>query len=124
VSRLAKILIVVLALGALPLRGYAAIAIGMCERHHGQLAASQSAQHDARMHGAHGQPAPGEDATRSLASACDLCAGCCVASPVACAAARTAAAPAAATARIPFLDQPVAGVVTGPLDPPPLARSR
>jgi len=124
VSRLAKILIVVLALAALPLRGYAAIAIGMCEQHHGVPVASQGSQHEAAAHEAHGQPAQGEDGTSPLAPACNLCSGCCVGSPVAPDDPRPVAAAPATAHRIPFLDQPFAGVVADPLDPPPLARAR
>jgi len=112
----AKILIVLLVLVALPLRGYAAIAAGLCDAHHGGIVTAHA---HADGHGEASQT--GETETTGFASVCSLCATCSVGASLAPDAARAVAfAPAGASA-IPFQGSSASGRVPETLDRPPLA---
>ena len=116
----AKILIVLLMLVALPLRGYAAIAAELCHEHHGGLLATQSpAQGHAA--GVSSESHPGSSDHSGFASVCGHCASCCVGASLAPdESAQPAFAPAGASA-IPFHGSPASDRVPETLDRPPLA---
>ena len=116
----AKILIVLLMLAAVPLRGYAAIAAGLCDAHHGGPAATHAAAHaHAGDHGDDSQT--GNTKPAGFASVCSLCATCSVGASLAPDESRQVAfAPAGASA-IPFHGSSASGRVPDILDRPPLA---
>ena len=117
---MARIVIVLLLLAALPLRGYAAIAAGLCDAHHGGLEVVQVPVHD-QAAGDHSHDADaGEADSANFASVCSLCATCSVGASLAPHAAHAIAlAPAGANA-IPFYGFIASGRVPGTLDRPPL----
>jgi hypothetical protein len=120
----ARIVLFVLLVAALPLRGLAAAAFMQCEMHHGagallgaQEVLDHGAGHDRAL------PAAGEngDLPPPASSACNLCAGCCVGSPVAPDFARAFAVAEQSLDRTPFAVIHGPGHVPGRLDRPPLA---
>jgi hypothetical protein len=115
----AKTLILLLMLAAVPLRGYAAIAAGLCDAHHGGLATAHATGHaHASGHDDHSQPGNTEPAGH--ASVCSLCASCSVGASLAPDVAYAVAfAPAGASA-IPFYGFIASGRVPDTLDRPPL----
>ncbi len=121
--RFAKLAIVIVVLVAVPLRGYAALAMAFCEQHHGMPATSQGLHHgmdhDALEH--NDGAAHGHAGSVTLSSSCNLCSACCVNASVVADSAGGVSLGWQAAARIPFLDVPASGVVTEQLDPPPLA---
>lgn len=122
----AKLLIVMLALLALPLRGHAGLTMAFCDSHHGVVASSQEIHHAADRDATHRDCAAHEDGEsgRSPASVCSLCAACCVNASLAPDSPNPLAAAPQATARIPFHELPVAVVSARPLDRPPLSPLR
>ena len=120
-SRIARVLLLFLAFAALPLRGYAALAMDLCEMQHGGAAPTQ---HVAQGHdpdqeaGAHGA---GDLDGVPTASICSMCAGCCVGVSLAPNAVQPVAILALAPERIPFVGTQGSGHVPGALDRPPLA---
>lgn len=114
-----KILIVLLVLAALPLRGYAAIAAGLCDAHHGGLAAAHAAAHDHTgdygddSHAGNAEPA-------GFASVCSLCDTCSVGGSLAPDAVHTVAFVPAGASAIPFCGFAASGRVPDTLDRPPL----
>ena len=116
---LLRILIVLLLLGALPLRGYAAIAAGLCDAHHGGLATAHAATHDHA--GGHDHAAETGNAESSdFAPVCSLCATCSVGASLAPEDVHAVAfAPPGASA-IPFYGFAASGRVPDTLDRPPL----
>lgn len=117
---LARILIVLVLLAALPLRGYAAVAAELCHDNHGgagttHLPVEGIAAVDSGDSGA------GSLDHSGFASVCGNCASCCVGASLApedCAPFAFAAAGAIA---IPFHGSPASGRVPETLDRPPLA---
>ena len=117
----AKILLVLLLLAALPLRGYAAIAAGLCDAHHGGMAASNVTAHDHANGDGHDAHAGGKTESADFASVCSLCATCSVGASLAPDAVHAfALAPAGASA-IPFDGHAAPGRVPDTLDRPPLS---
>lgn len=116
----AKILIVLLMLVALPLRGYAAIAAELCHEHHGGVPATHSPAHDhAADHGDDSQP--GSLDHSGFTSVCGHCASCCVGASLAPDAASQIAFASAGASAIPFHGSSASGRVPETLDRPPLA---
>lgn len=119
----ARFLILLLLLAALPLRGYAALAVAQCEMRHGGATMATQAMHE---HGADADRATSgavdpDDPSRAASSTCSMCAGCCVGSPVAPHFAYALAVTAPSLDRIPFFVSHSPGHVPGRLDRPPLA---
>lgn len=100
--------------------------MAFCEQHHGMAAASQ-ALHHGMVHDAV-EPQDGAmrdpEVGKTFASARTLCSACCVNASLAADSAGTVALAPHGTARIPFLDVPASGVVSGQLDAPPLVPAR
>jgi hypothetical protein len=74
-----RLLIVLLAVTALPLRGYATVAAGLCDQHHGGMAGAHEvalAHPDHAGGDRHGSDAESPDPV-PLAPVCSLCASCC-----------------------------------------------
>jgi hypothetical protein len=116
----AKILIVLLMLVALPLRGYAAIAAELCHEHHGGLPATDSPAYVQAADDSGDSHSGGLDHS-GFASVCGHCASCCVGASLAPDESRQVAfAPAGASA-IPFHGSSASGRVPDILDRPPLA---
>lgn len=111
---------VVLLLAALPLRGYAAIAAGLCDAHHGGTATSQAAVHEH----ADGQSQEADTSNKSessdFASVCSLCATCSVGASLAPDALREVALASAGACAIPFYGFIASGLAPDTLDRPPL----
>ncbi|TAN54404.1 MAG: hypothetical protein EPN19_06335 [Betaproteobacteria bacterium] len=117
---LARILIVLLLLAALPLRGYAAIAAGLCDAHHSGVAAVKAAVHDhAAGDYGHDGDSGGTDSPE-FASVCSLCATCSVGASLAPHAVHAIALAPAGASAIPFYGYAASGRVPGTLDRPPL----
>ena len=115
-----KILIVLLLFAVLPLRGYAAIAAGLCEMHHGGLATVHAAAHDHAASGHDHAVGTGDDKSSELASACSLCATCSVGASFAPDSVRAVVLAPAGALAIPFYGFTASGYVPGTLDRPPL----
>jgi hypothetical protein len=126
VKRIAKLLIVIVAMAALPLRGTAALAMAFCDSHHSMPAAAQATDHGGSHEHAQGDNAPmhehGDGAP--LASACSLCSACCVNATAAAESSQALAFAPQRAARIPFFDAPFQGVFHKLPVPPPLAPAR
>ena len=116
--RVAKFLIVLLLLGGLPLRGYAAVAAERCEAHHGGTPGAHTAEHD---HGPAHEHEANDDGHHSMTSVCSLCATCSVGGSLAPDSAHTVAVLPPVADRIPFVGKQASGHVPGRLDRPPLA---
>ena len=121
--RLAKVLIVLLVLAALPLRGYAGAVAALCDAHHGGAPATHAHSHADDASHDHGSDDGGGNATRA-ASVCSLCASCCVNASLAPDAPQLPAFQATGADRIPFFDRQVPGFVPEQPDRPPLPLSR
>lgn len=115
----AKILIVLLLLAALPLRGYAAIAAGLCDAHHGGSGTSHAAAHDHENDHGH-EASTGKAESPEFASVCSLCATCSVGASLAPDAVHAVAFASAGASAIPFYGFAASGRVTDTLDRPPL----
>lgn len=116
----AKILIVLLMLAAIPLRGYAAVAAGLCDAHHGGFATAHASAH-AHASDHDDDSHPGNTEPAGFDSVCSLCATCSVGASLAPDAAHVVTfAPAGASA-IPFYGFAASGRVPETLDRPPLA---
>lgn len=126
VKRFAKLAIVIVALAVLPLRGFAALAMTICESHHGAPAATQAVDHGGLHQHAPGDEAPKHDHDEGapLASACSLCSACCVNATSAAEPSQTLAFAPQRALRIPFFDAPFEGVFHKLPVPPPLAPAR
>lgn len=118
---IAKILIVLLLFGALPLRGYAAIAAGLCDAHHGGLAAAPAAGHDHAGDDSGAEAAPGTSEPADFASVCSLCATCSVGASLAPDAVHAVAFEPAGASAIPFYGFIASGLAPDTLDRPPLS---
>ena len=116
----AKILIVLLMLVALPLRGYAAIAAELCHEHHGGVPASHSPVHEHVADHGDNSP-PGTSGDSGFSSVCGHCASCCVGASLAPDAASQLAFASAGASAIPFHGSSASGRVPETLDRPPLA---
>jgi hypothetical protein len=116
---LARILTVLLLLAALPLRGYASVAAGLCDSHHGGQANSHAAMHD---HGvSHGDPVDGGGTdSAEVASLCSLCSSCSVSATLAPDPVYAIALSPTGAGPIPFDGSAMPGRVPGTLDRPPL----
>lgn len=116
----ARILIVLLLLAALPLRGYASVAAGMCDAHHGSVTTAHAAVHDhADGHG-HDEGTGNKSESSDFASVCSLCATCSVGASLAPDAAHAVAFAPAGAGAIPFYGFAASGRVPDTLDRPPL----
>jgi len=116
----ARTLIVLLMFAALPLRGYAALAMDLCEMQHRSAAPPQ---HAAQVHDAdrgNGPQGFGDQEGRPAASNCSMCAGCCVGVSFAPDTVQPVTILALAPERIPFVGTQASGHVPGGLDRPPL----
>lgn len=120
-SMIARILILFLAFAALPLRGYAALAMDLCEMHHGGVPAAHHAAHDHGAADGHGAHDSGDHDGGSGPSICSMCAGCCVGVSLASNPAQPVAIVAPAPHRIPFVGTHASGHIADRLDRPPLA---
>ncbi len=118
--RIASILIVLLVLAALPLRGYAALALALCEKQHGgtPLTHHVESHPGLTLEPAVSGPGPAEGLPGS--SLCSMCAGCCVGASLVVDAAQPILLEAPVPERIPFLGVAVSGHVPPPLARPPL----
>lgn len=118
---LARILIVLLLLVALPLRGYAAIAAGLCDAHHGGTGTAHAAAHDhADGHG-HEADTGNKSESSEFASVCSLCASCSVGASLAPDAIHAVALEPAGASAIPFYGFIASGLAPDTLDRPPLS---
>lgn len=117
---LTRLLIVLLVLAALPLRGYATVVAALCDAHHGGMAATELATHDAA--GGHDRHADsGKSDPADHASVCSFCASCSVSATLAPDAAHTVAIAATGATPIPFDGTAMLGRVPVVLDRPPLS---
>lgn len=115
-----RTLTVLLLLAALPLRGYAAIAAGLCDAHHGGPATAHAAVHDhADGHG-HEADTSSDSESSDFASVCSLCATCSVGASLAPDAVHTVAFEPAGASAIPFYGFIASGLAPDTLDRPPL----
>lgn len=114
-----RILILLLILVALPLRGYAAVSLPVCEMHHGGTPAIQTTVHDHSSDEAQVSHDHDSDGVSS-ASTCSACAGCCVGPSQAPSAARSAPFGPIGADRILFFGKQVPAHVADQLDRPPL----
>lgn len=116
----AKSLLVLLMLVALPLRGYAAITAELCHEHHGGVPATFSPAHgDAADESSDSDS--GSVAQSGFASLCGHCTSCCAGASLAPDEASQMAFAPAGTSAIPFQGPFVSGRVPVTLDRPPLA---
>ena len=131
-----KLLILLVALVALPLRGMAAVAMWHCmqeQRDAMSVSADQhTGQHD--HHGTHSDHATGHsheasthdespDLPSAAASACSACAACCVGGAIVPAAWTSFSFAPVGASRIAFVEPHFTGVVPAQLERPPLAQS-
>ena len=117
--RIAKLMILLLMLAALPLRGYATAVKDLCDAHHGGPAQQQVLHEHS---GEHGHDGHNDDTSQSgTASLCSLCSVCSVGAPAVSDSLRPVAFGAAAALRIPFLLRFGAEPSLERLDRPPLA---
>lgn len=121
-----KLLIVIVAMVALPLRGHAALAMAFCDSHQGMPAAAQAMELGDPHEHAQGDDAPQHDHGDGapLASACSLCSACCVSATAVAEPSQSLAFPPQYATRIPFFDAPFEGVFHKLPVPPPLASAR
>lgn len=126
VKRAAKLLLLVLALAALPLRGIAGLAMVFCDSHHGAGVATQDAHHGTHGGEAHdgAEPKHHDTGGGGPASVCSLCAACCVGSSAAPDGGNILGAMPQPALRIPFHGDPIAAVFSKQLDRPPLSPLR
>jgi hypothetical protein len=121
-----RVLVLAAVMVALPLRGYAALTLALCDSHHGMPAASQVMDHGASHEGAHEHDVPmqGHGGDEPLASACSLCSACCVNATAVSESSREVVFAPQRAARIPYFDAPSRGVFHKLPVPPPLAAAR
>lgn len=117
VRGVARFLIVLLVVAALPLRGYASVAAGLCDAHHGGPPAGQAAAHG---HEPGDYADTGKTEFSDFATACSLCATCSVGASLAPDMMHVVGIVTAGTIPIPFSATPMSGCVPGTLDRPPL----
>lgn len=117
---MSKAVVVLLMLMALPMRGYTAVAAGLCDMSSGAAQAIQASAHD---HSPAEALVAHDDATDSpgAASVCSACAGCCVGPSQAPSAARPMPSGPIGADRIPFFGKQLPVHVPDRLDRPPLA---
>lgn len=126
-----KLLILLVALVALPLRGLAAVAMCDCAQdHHEKSALLDGHDHydQNQADHSHGQGGAADGDPAGLqgspaASSCSACAACCVGGAVAPAAWDSFSLAPAGASVIAFVEQGFTGVVPEQLERPPLARS-
>lgn len=116
-----KSLLVLLIVAAIPLRGYAAVAAGMCDAHHGGTATPQSAVHDHTDGHSHEADAGNKSESSDFATVCSLCATCSVGASLAPDAVRALAFEPARASAIPFYGFIASGLAPDTLDRPPLS---
>ena len=117
-QRIARILIVLLVVAALPLRGYAAAAADLCAEHHGGSQSGQVHDHDHDHESTDAQSGHGGE--HSSNSICSHCASCSVGASFASGSARQVNPSIPGTDRIPFVDARKPVHVPDHLDRPPL----
>jgi hypothetical protein len=119
-KRVARFLLLVLLLAAMPLRGYGGELMALCEAHHGGAGTAQDHVHehdDSQLH----DSGDGGSAPAHTASVCSICASCCAGASLAPDAPRLAVFQAPGSYRIAYFDCRVSGFVPEHLDRPPLA---
>lgn len=116
----ARILIVLLVVAALPLRGYAAVAAEFCAGGHGAVQA-QGVEHD--HHHSPGDMSGHDGDRHSTPSSCSHCASCSVGATLAADSTQDVSIPPSSTDRIPFFDARKPGYVPEHPDRPPLGLS-
>jgi hypothetical protein len=128
-----KLLILLVALVALPLRGMAAVAMLHCAEdrhdaavagggaghHHGDHAAGAAEQSDHHAHEAAAHDEPAGHPASAVTSACSACAACCVGGAVAPPVWPAFAFAPIGASRIPYVEQRFTGVVPARFDRPP-----
>jgi hypothetical protein len=140
-NKIARWLVILLLVMAMPLRGYAASAMVACGEAHGSKATSSHVHADGQEHrhvssdahpaahdhpahehaSSHGQAQADSPASSTHgASACSACGACCLGLGLT-AATHSAEEPAAGSPAIPFRSRNFQGVVLEVFDPPPLA---
>ena len=110
-----KLLVLLLLVVALPLRGYAALAVDLCAGHNGGAAGAHAGHHDPSSDHEHEAP----DGPSATSSSCSHCASCSVGASVA-PEAKQISLPVAGSDRIPFFDQHKSGYVPDHPERPPL----
>lgn len=118
--RTCRIVLLALLFTALPMRGYAAVLMSLCEAQHGGAAAAQEHAHE---HGdSHqGDSADGGEVPTHAASMCSVCASCCAGAGLAPAVPHMAVLQSPESDRIAFIYRRTSGYLPEHLDRPPLA---
>ncbi len=122
-KRLVRLVLLACLLVALPLRGYAGVAMSLCEGHHGGAAAAEHVEH-AHDHGddpRHEALAGEAGNPGHAASVCSVCASCSLGAGLAVTSHFSLAVAPPGTLRIPFVVRQVSGFVPEHLERPPLA---
>jgi hypothetical protein len=120
VKQIARIVLMVMLLAALPLRGYAGVLVAQCEGHHGGAAAAQEHAHEDGDDHHHDS---GEDSGGAphAASVCSVCASCSAGAGLAAPSIQDVVVPLPGASRISFLDRHLPGFVPEHLERPPLS---
>jgi hypothetical protein len=122
--RIIKALIVLLAVAALPMRGYAAVAATLCAEHHGGAPAAVHASAHAHADGGAGEMHdrnPAQLESGAQATVCSVCATCCGGASSAPHASHAPRLAPAGAEPIAFYSFAASGHVPDALDRPPLA---
>jgi hypothetical protein len=117
-----RIVLLAMLFAALPLRGYAGVMMTLCESSHGGAVAAEEHTHehgDSRHH--HDDSGGGGTEPSHAASACSVCASCCLGAGLAPQSERSVTFQSPDAPRIPFLGHRISGFVPDHLDRPPLA---
>lgn len=119
VTRLSRILLVVVLVAALPLRSYAGVLTALCESHHGGATVAEEHMHE-HPDGHHHDSDEGAGGSSHAASVCSVCASCCAGASLAPDTPRVVMVPSPVSDRIAFFDRRTSGYVPEHLDRPPL----
>lgn len=119
--RVLKYLLMLLIVAAMPLRGYATVAAGMCDAHHGGTVTLHAAVHEYAGGHSHEPDTGNQSEASNFASVCSLCASCCGGATLALDSLPAVTTSPYSAGPIPFDSRAAPGHVPETLVRPPLA---